>query len=828
MSIGLNSAIYVAGMGMGAAEKTIGVIGNNLANANTIGYKSQRADFATILSYTSSYGSGQGMMGAQNAGTNPIQIGMGVQLASTTTDFSQGSIKDGMGNTDMAIAGGGFFVVSTTATATPSSLFYTRNGAMKLNGENFLTTNTGQYLLGYGVNDKFQIQTQKLVPLQIPIGQVNLAEATSSTTLAGLLNAIQNVEPQGTVLKTPPMTNLAMSAPGDVTLSTSLIPRPQVEGLTNIVANGAGNVDAGEYIYRFAYVDANGIESDFSSPINATMTTSGSFQISDIPPAIAGYSQLRIYRAEKPSDVTISPIFHAVTTLSAGVSDYTDTASTAAIRNNPTLNTGRLDGSYQYYVTYADALGNESRPSLLSNIQNVNGGQLLLSNIPAVDQNDNPDGWTTRRIYRSAGNESTTFYHVADITDMNPNTTYIDRMSDTQLVKRQEISMAGRGEALATAMTKMVDVGRYVGNGIFVPLFTEGTLNFSPRKGEATLATQTMQITSETLMSNYIRFMNESLGIRSSGDVPGLPKDTGVEGSKINGGQQGVSLQNGSLIILGNAGERNAIDFRLGDMYVQTGTGTQRSTIDPNFISIQHAEGVSTTTDMLVFDTLGSPVSVRMTFVLESTSNTETVYRWFADSSDNQPLTGNAIAVGAGRIVFDQYGSLIDVGDPRISVERTDIASVSPASFTFRMDLGGVAALATNKQSVTQIAQDGAPAGTLYDFSINKDGIVTGLFSSGVSRTLGQIALASFQNPEGLFHSGDTLYQVGMNSGEARYGTPDTLGYGELRWKAVETSNTDLGRELIDMILASAMYRANTKVLSTSTQMFDELIRMVN
>ncbi|MGL4944111.1 MAG: flagellar hook-basal body complex protein [Thermoguttaceae bacterium] len=826
MGIGLNSAIHVAGMGMGAAEKTIGVIGHNLANANTIGYKSQRADFNTVLAYTYTYGSGEGQTSPTNGGTNPIQIGMGVQLAATTTNFSQGAIKDGMGITDMAIAGNGFFVVSTAANARPEAILYTRNGAMKLDGTNTLVTNTGEYLLGYGVNDKFQIQTTKLTPLTIPIGQLNIAEATTTTTLEGTLNAIQTVEPQGTVLKTPPMTNLAVSSPGDVALSSSLVARPQVEGLTDLKAVATGNMDAGDYIYRMAYVDAAGVESDFSSPINIALSATGGVAITDLPPAIAGYTQLRIYRADKPSDVSVSPVFHEVTTVAAGTNSYNDTASSASIAGNPTLNTNRLDGSYQYYVTYADANGNESRPSLLSVVQNVNGGQLLLTNIPAVDPQSNPDNWTTRRIYRSTGTDATTFYHVGDVAGMDPQSTFIDRTSDSQLVTHQEISLAGRGNALATSETKMTDVGKYVGNGIFTPLFTQGTLEFSPRKGDTNLAAQKLAITDKTVMGDYLKFLDESLGIRSQTPGSGLPSDQGTVGRTIRNGNPGATIVDGSLVILGNSGEKNAIEIRSGDMTITN--QNHRTTVDAGLVSIQTAEGVSTTSDMLVFDSLGAPVKVRLTLVLESTSNTETVYRWFADSPDNQPQTGNTIAVGSGRLVFDQHGKLVDAGNPEVSVDRTLIASVSPTEFKFQMELGGVAALATNKPAIAQTHRDGAPAGTLYDFSIGRDGVITGIFSSGVSRPLGQLVLANFANPEGLFQTGDSLYQVGSNSGQPRYGTPDTTGYGDIRWKSVEASNTDLGRELIDMISASAMYRANTKVLSSSTQMFDELIRMVS
>ncbi len=179
-----------------------------------------------------------------------------------------------------------------------------------------------------------------------------------------------------------------------------------------------------------------------------------------------------------------------------------------------------------------------------------------------------------------------------------------------------------------------------------------------------------------------------------------------------------------------------------------------------------------------------------------------------------------------GLLRFDQAGKLIDTGMPQITVQRNDIASVSPATFTFHMDVGGVSAMATDSPEVTQASQDGAGAGVMYDYAIQEDGTIVGLFTSNVARTMGRIMLATFTNPEGLVKVGDSLYQESMNSGQAVLRSPDSVGAGQIKSYSLEMSNTDIGQELIEMILASAMYRANTQVLTTSNAMFDELMRI--
>jgi len=248
---------------------------------------------------------------------------------------------------------------------------------------------------------------------------------------------------------------------------------------------------------------------------------------------------------------------------------------------------------------------------------------------------------------------------------------------------------------------------------------------------------------------------------------------------------------------------------------------------DPN--NRQDALGASVKTDLQVFDSLGTPITVQMTFVLESKTDTETTYRWFADSSENQPVDGTAIATGSGTIRFDQHGRLIDPAGTAttVSIERTQVASVTPLDFDFKMDIGALMALATNVPNIQQTYQDGAGAGTLYDFTILPDGVIMGRFTSGVERPLGQIPLATFKNQEGLYKAGDSLYLAGTNSGDAIIGIAGSAGVGSIKSNALELSNTDMGTDIVGMILASAMYRANAKVMTTSNEMFDALLRII-
>ena len=831
MGLGLKSAIYTASTGMKASEKTINVAGDNLANANTIGYKYDRADFVDFLSYTYRLGTSPGM--GFTAGTNPTQIGMGVSLAGITTNFSQGSFKEGLTNTDIAINGNGFLIVQQPGKAVHA---YTRNGALKINPDLTLTTNTGEYVLGFGIDDKFNIQYNAgLTHLRIPIGQLSIAEQTSTVSIEGVLNAIGDNATQGTVLQTPPMTDLSKSAPvADGSTTVTQLPRPPVEGYTEATGtNDGGEIEPGDYLYRLVYVDANGIESDFSAPINATVQDGqDSVTLNNLPNIPSGYDILRIYRAVDSGDPTQTPVFYQVADLTSGANSYTDITATANIVDPARqLHQSRLGESiqysYQYYITYTDAFGNESVPVAMGDPCNVRNGQVILSGLPTVDPANNPDNWTGRKIYRSSGFDPTDIHLVGEIRNMDPDATFIDRISDAELLQQQAVNEAGRGNVLINYDTKLVDVGRFY-QGQFVQAFEMGTLVLTPQKGTQNLRTATMEITANTTVGDYLLFLNEAFGIRNATD--GVPPDQGALGSTINGGSQGATVIDGAIYLLGNSGTTNALVFDANDMQLYTATGPSPRQVnlgwgqDPS--NRQDAIGAGIITDLQVYDSLGAPITVQMTFVLESKTDTETIYRWFADSSDNQPVDGSAIATGTGLIRFDQNGRLIGADNTTISVERMQVASVSPLDFQFNMNIGALMALATVSPDVRQTYQDGAGAGTLYDFTILSNGVIMGRFTSGAERPLGQIPLATFRNQEGLYKAGDSLFLAGTNSGDPIINIAGQGGVGSFKSNCLELSNTDMSAEIINMILASSMYRANAKVITTSNEMFDALLRI--
>ena len=101
-----------------------------------------------------------------------------------------------------------------------------------------------------------------------------------------------------------------------------------------------------------------------------------------------------------------------------------------------------------------------------------------------------------------------------------------------------------------------------------------------------------------------------------------------------------------------------------------------------------------------------------------------------------------------------------------------------------------------------------------------------GVFTSGVTRDLGQIRMAKFANPAGLVQRGQNLFGQGVNSGLPIEGDPGTQGLGSVVAGAVELSNTDIGKNLIDLVLATTQYRGNARVITAAQQMLDELLNL--
>jgi flagellar hook protein FlgE len=132
--------------------------------------------------------------------------------------------------------------------------------------------------------------------------------------------------------------------------------------------------------------------------------------------------------------------------------------------------------------------------------------------------------------------------------------------------------------------------------------------------------------------------------------------------------------------------------------------------------------------------------------------------------------------------------------------------------------------LTSSDSQLVMSNQDGSPIGSLSSFSIGADGTITGAFTNGKTQTLGQVAVANFDNPNGLVDDGGNKFSEGPNSGVAVISAPLSLGAGAIRSGALEASNVDISKEFINMIISSTGFSASSRVISTSDQLLTELL----
>jgi flagellar hook protein FlgE len=192
--------------------------------------------------------------------------------------------------------------------------------------------------------------------------------------------------------------------------------------------------------------------------------------------------------------------------------------------------------------------------------------------------------------------------------------------------------------------------------------------------------------------------------------------------------------------------------------------------------------------------------------------------------------------LGALTDVRDAAGTVINTGSLQIAasfdVPGTTAAAGAAVRQTLNLNLGQVGAY---KDAVTQFAettstkairQNGYTMGYLESFKIDQSGVITGVYTNGTNRTIGQIALASFTNPGGLEKAGENTYQVSNNSGDPNVGTSGIAGKGKIIAGTLEMSNVDLAEQFVDMIVTQRGFQANSRTITTADQMLQELLSL--
>ena len=259
-------------------------------------------------------------------------------------------------------------------------------------------------------------------------------------------------------------------------------------------------------------------------------------------------------------------------------------------------------------------------------------------------------------------------------------------------------------------------------------------------------------------------------------------------------------------------------------------------------------------TEQKIYDSFGNEHMLSVSFrrVPGNPNQWEATVQIDPDNADyTQTRVGLGTTDGMGNtflVNFDNYGALASISDSAGNLSNTEGQIVIQTSFavaesnpdaegnpyrqTLNINLGTIGSF---KDTITQSAsksttkafyQDGYTMGYLDNFKIDSSGIITGVYSNGTNRTIGQIALASFANDRGLEKAGDNTYAESNNSGMARIGESGVAGKGTLMAGALEMSNVDLSEQMTDMIVTQRGFQSNAKTIQTADTLLETVLSL--
>lgn len=235
------------------------------------------------------------------------------------------------------------------------------------------------------------------------------------------------------------------------------------------------------------------------------------------------------------------------------------------------------------------------------------------------------------------------------------------------------------------------------------------------------------------------------------------------------------------------------------------------------------------TTTVKIYDSVGGPQDLTITFNNHQNYTSSTapsgaptaVGSWDWTAKVGTTTVGSSATTGNSPIYFDATGKVVGTVQKGVVA----IPGVGGTTFNVNVNYGKLNQLAT-ETSVAASDQDGFAAGSLTSYAIGEDGIISGQFSNGLNRKLGQIALVNFANAAGLERKGSNLWQTSSNSGAAIFGSPQSQGRGSLNAGFLEQSNVDISGEFTDLIVTQRGFQANTKVITTVDEMMQDLLNI--
>ncbi|EHL5007919.1 flagellar hook protein FlgE [Campylobacter coli] len=832
--------------GLQAHQVAMDVEGNNISNVNTRGFKYSRADFGTMFSQTVKIATaptdGRG-------GSNPLQIGLGVSVSSTTRIHSQGSVQTTDKNTDVAINGDGFFMVSDDGGLTR---YLTRDGDFKLDAYGNFVNNAGFVVQGWNINWDDQTIDSSRSPQNIFIDPGMHIPAAKSTEVAikanlnsGLnigtssrnLYALDSVHGWNTKTQRAEDENDTGTTQFYTTSKNSVeVTEKGVDAGSLFNANGTGlNLREGQGIW-VSYADAK-----FTT---ATDGANGVFNENS-----QTTQQNVIFWGNKDNAVNLDITLNGVNIQNANIRSLDEAI---AYINTFTAPTDTRDGTGVKAVKKADGSGIEFVND------NADGTTDNMKNIDLVVKQTNTAG----ERFRVTWNQQNQNF-AATTVKANGNSAWI----------------TGGTPGLTEERVQIITAHKYVYSSTPVnipPMYNpDGGPGYDPanQNNPGTAENNYFQAVQGGLLNTDSRTFRTTEDLREllQRDARyGVDYDGSggfeIDGSDINEGVKVVVTENGNFAI----SNPNEIPQRPG--FVMPGApGTQdnRTTHNMSFniTAYSNKQGTVSTNDAFtkifkafdgvltvggqikeseqlklsafsagleIYDSLGSKHTLEVQFVKQSTTQ-DGGNEWQMIIRVPEPAEINTTGEGPTNIIvgtarFNNDGSLASYTPRTINFSPNNGAAPNQQiKLSFGTSGSNDGLVSSNSAStLTGQATDGYTSGNLKPEAIRVDdkGNILGEFTNGKTFAVAKIAMASVANNSGLEEIGGNLFKVTANSGNIVVGEAGTGGRGEMKTSALEMSNVDLSRSLTELIIIQRGYQANSKTISTSDQMLQTLIQL--
>ncbi|HDZ4300445.1 TPA: flagellar hook protein FlgE [Campylobacter jejuni] len=844
--------------GLQAHQVAMDVEGNNISNVNTTGFKYSRADFGTMFSQTVKIATaptdGRG-------GSNPLQIGLGVSVSSTTRIHSQGSVQTTDKNTDVAINGDGFFMVSDDGGLTN---YLTRSGDFKLDAYGNFVNNAGFVVQGWNINWDTQSIDSSRTPQNIFIDPGMHIPAAQSTEVAikANLNSGLNI---GTASR--PL--YALDSVHGYNSKTNETKDENDTGTTQFYTTSKNSVEVTE-----KGVDAGSLFNANGQGLN----------LRDGQGIWVSYADAK-YSTNQLGFNAFDPNLHQNQTAAfwgnGNQKTRLDIVINGVVIQNDTI--GSIDEAIAYINTFT-APTDARQGTGVRAVKNADG-----SGIDFV--NDNADGTTDNMKNINLVVNATNTAGEAWTATWDAATNTFNQYNSIQQNNASLWTATGGQAGTANNLTggrsaQIITAHKYIYSSspqTLPPMYNpDGGFAYIPGTqgggGPTWNGTDTATIGSQnyynavmngSLLNTNIRTFHTTEDLRellqrdarygvdydgsgtfAAADVNENVKvvvnssgafsltnvnETSNIPTLVTGGQGPLTFgpHNMNFNITAYTDERGTVSTN--DAFTKIFKGLDGSFPAGNQVKQSELLKLSAfSAGLEIYDSLGSKHTLEVQFVKQSTTQDggnewQMIIRVPEPAEINTTGEGpNNIIVGTAR--FNNDGSLSNYNPRTINFSPNNGAAPNQQiKLSFGTSGSNDGLVSSNSAStLTGQATDGYTSGNLKPDAIRVDdkGNILGEFTNGKTFAVAKIAMASVANNSGLEEIGGNLFKVTANSGNIVVGEAGTGGRGEMKTSALEMSNVDLSRSLTELIIIQRGYQANSKTISTSDQMLQTLIQL--